>query len=252
MNSTILEFIPTSTPFVAVVVMALLVAVNPCPLATVISSLLYLTGRPMRRGRAWGLVVLYALGRALLYFCLGWLSVLLLRMSIQTLQVQAQILYGLEHFLGPLIILLGILLWIFGCHDHKGHHHEETTQRAEEVQKLDERSDAWGWRAIWLGFTTALFFCPATGLVYFGMLIPMTAQAGWGVGSLYLLLFALLTASIAYPVYGLIRMGVSRLERFAGSMQRWRKWLNRIVSILFILMGVAITLSHLLHGHSAT
>ena len=70
-------------------------------------------------------------------------------------------------------------------------------------------------------------------------------------GLLYLGLFALLTASVAYPVYGLIRMGLSRLARFAGGMQRWRKWLNMGVSLLFVVMGVVITLVHLLHGHES-
>ena len=46
MDAGVLEFLTTSTPFVAIAVMALLVAVNPCPLATVISSLLYLTSSP--------------------------------------------------------------------------------------------------------------------------------------------------------------------------------------------------------------
>ena len=120
----------------------------------------------------------------------------------------------------------------------------------EQGQPL-ERQEAWSWRALWLGFSSALFFCPATGLIYFGMLVPMTAQAGGVVGLLYLGLFALLTASVAYPVYGLIRMGLSRLARFAGGMQRWRKWLNMGVSLLFVVMGVVITLVHLLHGHES-
>ena len=260
MQSDLLALVSGSTPFVAVVVMALLVAINPCPLATVVSSLLFLTGRQTSRRQGWWIATLYALGRALLYFLLGLLSAWLLRTSIQTLQLQEQILYGLEHWLGPLIVLLGVLLWLFGRHahhdhhDHEGHQHEaEPMHQAEEhdhehKQPL-ERQGAWSWRVLWLGFSSALFFCPATGLIYFGMLVPMTAQAGSAVGLLYLGLFALLTASVAYPVYGLIRMGMSRLVRFAGDMQRWRKWLNVGVSLLFILMGVVITLVHLLHGH---
>ena len=259
MQSDLLALVSGSTPFVAVVVMALLVAINPCPLATVVSSLLFLTGRQTSRRQGWWIATLYALGRALLYFLLGLLSAWLLRTSIQTLQLQEQILYGLEHWLGPLIILLGVLLWLFGRHDHhdhEGHLHEaEPMHQAEEhdhehKQPL-ERQGAWSWRVLWLGFSSALFFCPATGLIYFGMLVPMTAQAGSAVGLLYLGLFALLTASVAYPVYGLIRMGMSRLVRFAGDMQRWRKWLNVGVSLLFILMGVVITLVHLLHGHES-
>lgn len=262
MQADLLALVTSSTPFVAVVVMALLVAINPCPLATVVSSLLFLTGRQMSRRQGWWIATLYALGRALLYFSLGLLSAWLLRTSIQTLHIQEQILYGLEHWLGPLIILLGVLLWLFGCHDHhdhhdhEGHHHEaEPTHPAEdpdhEQRQPLERQGAWSWRALWLGFSSALFFCPATGLIYFGMLVPMTAQTGGAVGLLYLGLFALLTASVAYPVYGLIRMGMSRLARFAGGMQRWRKWLNVGVSLLFIVMGVVITLVHLLHGHES-
>lgn len=251
MQADLLALVTSSTPFVAVVVMALLVAINPCPLATVVSSLLFLTGRQTNRRRGWWLTTLYALGRALLYFSLGLLSAWLLRTSIQTLQLQAQILYGLEHWLGPLIILLGVLLWMFGRHDHHDHQHEEQTHQAEEHEQSLERQGAWSWRALWLGFSSALFFCPATGLIYFGMLVPMTAQAGGAEGLLYLGLFATLTASVAYPVYGLIRMGLSRLARFAGGMQRWRKWLSVGISLLFIVMGVVITLVHLLHGHES-
>ena len=255
MQANLLTLVTSSTPFVAVVVMALFVAINPCPLATVVSSLLFLTGRQTSRRQGWWIATLYALGRALLYFSLGLLSAWLLRTSIQTLQLQEQILYGLEHWLGPLIILLGVLLWLLGRHDHhdhEGHQHEaEPAHQAEEQEQPLERQEAWSWRALWLGFSSALFFCPATGLIYFGMLVPMTAQAGGAVGLLYLGLFALLTASVAYPVYGLIRMGLSRLARFAGGMQRWRKWLNMGVSLLFVVMGVVITLVHLLHGHES-
>ena len=262
MQSDLLALVSGSTPFVAVVVMALLVAINPCPLATVVSSLLFLTGRQTSKRQGWWIATLYALGRALLYFLLGLLSAWLLRTSIQTLQLQEQILYGLEHWLGPLIILLGVLLWLFGRHDHHDHHdHEGHQHEAEPMHQAEEhdhehkqsleRQGAWSWRVLWLGFSSALFFCPATGLIYFGMLVPMTAQAGSAVGLLYLGLFALLTASVAYPVYGLIRMGMSRLVRFAGDMQRWRKWLNVGVSLLFIVMGVVITLVHLLHGHES-
>lgn len=258
MQADLLALVTGSTPFVAVVVMALLVAINPCPLATVVSSLLFLTGRQTSRRQGWWIATLYALGRALLYFSLGLLSAWLLRTSIQTLQLQEQILYGLEHWLGPLIILLGVLLWLFGRHDHHDHHNhqnEEPTHQAEEYdleqrQPL-ERQSAWSWRALWLGFSSALFFCPATGLIYFGMLVPMTAQAGGAVGLLYLGLFALLTGSVAYPVYGLIRMGLSRLARFAGDMQRWRKWLNVGISLLFVVLGIVMTLVHLLHGHES-
>lgn len=251
MQADLLALVTSSTPFVAVVVMALLVAINPCPLATVVSSLLFLTGRQTNRRRGWWLTTLYALGRALLYFSLGLLSAWFLRTSIQTLQLQEQILYGLEHWLGPLIILLGVLLFLFGRHDHHDHHHEEQTHQVEEHEQSLERQGAWSWRALWLGFSSALFFCPATGLIYFGILVPMTAQAEGAVGLLYLGLFAILTASVAYPVYGLIRMGLSRLARFTGDMQRWRKWLSVGISLLFIVMGVVITLVHLLHGHES-
>lgn len=258
MQADLLALVTGSTPFVAVVVMALLVAINPCPLATVVSSLLFLTGRQTSRRQGWWIASLYALGRALLYFSLGLLSAWLLRTSIQTLQIQEQILYGLGHWLGPLIILLGVLLWLFGRHDHHDHHNHQDEEPMHQGEEHDleqrqplERQGAWSWRALWLGFSSALFFCPATGLIYFGMLVPMTAQAGGAVGLLYLGLFALLTASVAYPVYGLIRMGLSRLARFAGGMQRWRKWLNVGISLLFVVMGVVMTLVHLLHGHES-
>lgn len=236
----------SSTPFVAVMIMALLSAINPCPLATIVSSILYLTGVSRSGDRPWSKVLFYALGRALLYFFLGILSVVLLRTSIEMLHLQEQMLYALEHFLGPLLVLLGVLFLIFG-REHGAHHHHHPVDDDQKEGESDTRRTSW-FGSLALGMSTALFFCPATGLIYFGFLVPLVSQSP-RYGLPLLAVYSLLTASVVIPTYAVMSLGLKRMQRISGGVQRVQRVLTWVVGILFIVIGIALFADHLLHGH---
>lgn len=93
-----------------------------------------------------------------------------------------------------------------------------------------------GWGALIIGALFALAFCPTSGVFYFGMLIPMSATATAG----YLLpvVFAIATAIPVLVVAWILAFSVQQLGSFYGKMQKVQKWMNRIVGVLFIVVGI--------------
>lgn len=93
-----------------------------------------------------------------------------------------------------------------------------------------------GWGALIIGALFALAFCPTSGVFYFGMLIPMSATATAG----YLLpvVFAIATAIPVLVVAWILAFSVQQLGSFYGKMQKVQKWMNRIVGVLFIVIGI--------------
>ena len=87
-----------------------------------------------------------------------------------------------------------------------------------------------------LGVLFALAFCPTSGVFYFGMLIPMSASATMG----YLLpiLFAIATALPVLVVAWILAFSAGQIGVVYGKMQTIQKWLNIVVGVLFIAIGV--------------
>ena len=73
-------------------------------------------------------------------------------------------------------------------------------------------------------------------MFYFGMLIPMsvTASAGW----LLPVLFAVATALPVLIVAWILAFSVQHLGEFYGKMQKVQRWLNIIVGIIFVIVGI--------------
>ena len=82
----------------------------------------------------------------------------------------------------------------------------------------------------------ALAFCPTTGLIYFGMLLPMSALQpnGYLLPPVYSLASALPVVIIAW----IIAFGMSRLGRFFDKAKTLEKWLSFIVASAFIGVGL--------------
>ena len=87
-----------------------------------------------------------------------------------------------------------------------------------------------------LGVLFALAFCPTSGVFYFGMLIPMSASATMG----YLLpiLFAVATALPVLVVAWILAFSAGQIGAVYGKMQTIQKWLNIVVGVLFIAIGI--------------
>lgn len=217
----------STVPAVTALLLGLLTAVSPCPLATNIAAMGYLAREVDNRRRIFINGLLYTLGRIIAYTALGAAAILLLRRSGSTFALQ-QLLGGwAEPLVGTLLLLAGLFM-LFG--DRLRLPGLGFTRGGE---RLKERG---GTGALLLGALFALAFCPTSGVLYFGMLIPMAAAETGG----YLLpaLFALATGIPVVAAAWLLAFGAAGIGRFYNRMQSIRKWLNRAVALLFIATGI--------------
>ena len=212
----------SSTPVWTAFLLGLLTALSPCPLATNIAAIGFIGKDIENRKRIFRNGLLYTLGRILSYTLLGVVLILILKEGSNMFGIQKTIGVWGELVLGPLLFLIGLFMLLgdrlnlpqFGFQGN-----------AEGLARKG------GWGALF-----ALAFCPTSGVFYFGMLIPMSATATAG----YLLpvVFAIATAIPVLVVAWILASSVQQLGSFYGKMQKVQKWMNRIVGVLFIVIGI--------------
>lgn len=217
----------STTPALTAFLLGLLTAVSPCPLATNIAAIGFIGKDIENRRRIFRNGLLYTLGRVLSYTLLGVVLIFILKKGSSLFGIQKFIgTYG-EMILGPILLLMGAFM-LFGSRLRL-----PSFGFRGNGEGLAHRG---GWGALLLGMLFAVAFCPTSGVFYFGMLIPMSATASAG----YLLpvLFAVATALPVLCVAWILAFSMQRIGSFYGKMQTVQKWLNRVVGVLFLSVGV--------------
>lgn len=217
----------STTPALTAFLLGLLTAVSPCPLATNIAAIGYISKDIENRRRIFRNGVLYTFGRVIAYTILGIILISVLKEGASIFGIQKAIGKWGELLLGPLLLIIGMFM-LFG---HKLNIPQFGLSSSGEglVRKG-------GWGALLLGVLFAMAFCPSSGVLYFGMLIPMsvTANAGW----LLPVIFAVATALPVLAVAWILAFSVEKIGEFYGKLRTIQKWLNIIVGILFL--GVSV------------
>lgn len=217
----------STTPALTAFLLGLLTAVSPCPLATNIAAIGFISRDIESRSRIFLNGLLYTLGRVIAYTALGIVLIVILREGASMFGIQNFIgTYG-EIVIGPALLLIGAFMLLgnklklpsFGFNGNG--------------ETLARRGD---WGALLLGMLFAMAFCPTSGVFYFGMLIPMSATAT--AGYLLPILFAIATALPVLVVAWILAFSVQHIGSFYGRMRTVQRWLNWIVGGIFIAVGV--------------
>ncbi len=211
-------------PFLSAILLGLMTAISPCPLATNITAIGFISKDIENKKRIFYNGLWYTLGRAITYTSLG----IILFFGASKFQVAKLFQSNGEKFLGPLLIIVGILMFDFIKIKFPGFN--KLSNNLENKSK----SGSW-WSALLLGIVFALAFCPYSGVLYFGMLIPMTLASPTG---LYLpFIFAIATGLPVIIVAYLLAFSISSLGGFYNKVKSFEKWFRRIVAISFIIVG---------------
>lgn len=217
----------SSLPIVTAFLLGLITAISPCPLATNIAAIGYISKDIESRKRIFVKGLLYTLGRIIAYTVLGIILLAILKGGSSLFGIQKFIgKYG-EMLIGPILLFLGLYL-LFGnrlnlpSFGFKGN--------GEGLAKKG------GWGALLLGLLFALAFCPSSAIFYFGMLIPLAASttAGW----LLTVVFAIATALPVIIVAWILAFSTNSIGRFYNKMNTIQKWFNWIVGGLFVAIGL--------------
>ena len=225
-------------PAITAFLLGLLTAVSPCPLATNVTAVAYIARNCMEenedKGNAKRKVlwsgILYTLGRTLAYTLLGALLIYIIRQGADTFGLQQFISEWGELILGPALIIIGLFM-LFGDKLHL-----PKFSLTPSPSPNGEGSYKGNMGALLLGILFAMAFCPSSGLLYFGMLIPMSAEAT--AGYLLPLVFAIATALPVLVVAWVLAYSMQSLGKVMGKIAAFQRWFNRLVALLFIGVGI--------------
>ncbi len=215
----------SSTPFWSALILGLMTAISPCPLATNITAIGFISKDIENKKRIFLNGLLYTLGRAISYTTLG----VLIYFGASTFHVAKLFgIYG-EKILGPLLVIIGILMLGFIKIKFPG-----LTKLTSSIENKSKSGSSWS--VLLLGIVFALAFCPYSGVLYFGMLIPITISSASG---LYLpVVFAVATGLPVILIAWLLAFSLSSIGGFYKKLKVFEKWFRYVVAILFIGVGL--------------
>lgn len=216
-------------PILTAFLLGLMTSISPCPLATNISAVGFIGKEIQNKQKVFFNGIIYTLGRAISYTLLGVLLIVILKQGASVYKIQRAItMYG-ELFIGPLLILIGIFM--LGILKINFHISGDIAARAE---KRAIGGSSWG--ALILGIVFALAFCPYSGVLFFGGLIPLSVSSSAG----YFLpfVFAIATGLPVILFSWILAYSVSSVGVVYSRIKTFELWFRRVVSIVFIGIGI--------------
>ena len=214
----------STMPWLSALVLGLMTAISPCPLATNITAVGFISKDIKDRNRVFINGVLYTLGRAITYTAIA----LIIYFGADQFKFSGFFQRYGEKILGPLLIIIG--LFMLDVIKIKFPGMGGLTSRMQKKTR-------WGYfDAVLLGLVFALAFCPYSGVLYFGMLVPMTVASASG---LYLpIVFAIATGIPVIIFSWVLAYTVSGIGGVYNKVKAFEIWFRRIIAVLFIAVGI--------------
>ena len=213
-------------PILSALLLGLITAISPCPLATNIAAIAYVNRRVKDRRYAVLTGLLYTLGRMFSYSIIGAL-IIVAGLEIPGLASFLQD-FG-EQILGPLLIVVGVIMLNIN--------RMPFSLGGGRLSSIGEKVANWGMiGGFLLGALFAIAFCPYSAVLFFGVLIPLALKSAGGVA-----LPAVYAIGTGLPVlvFGvLISLGVARVSTWLNAVTRAEKIVRVVVSIIFIAVGI--------------
>jgi cytochrome c-type biogenesis protein len=210
--------------FLTAIILGLMTAISPCPLATNISAIGFISRDIENRRRVFINGLVYTIGRAISYTGLA----LIIFFGASKMNVSMIFQGWGEKVLGPVLILVGLLMLDVIKIKFPG--------LSGLTDKIGENGKGSYWSTLLLGMVFALAFCPYSGVLYFVMLIPMTVTSASG---LYLpVLFAIATGLPVIIFAWLLAYAVGNVGKLYNRIKLFELWFRRVVSVIFIAVGI--------------
>lgn len=212
-------------PLLTAFVLGIMTSISPCPLATNITAIAYISRdvKTARHTLVSGLV--YTLGRGISYTLLA----TLIYLGFSAFSI-ASIFQGWgDKVLGIVLILIsmvmfGVIKINFGS-------------KSEKVEKAKEWLATKGHiGTLMLGVLFALAFCPYSGVLFFGMLVPLVLSSNEGL--LLPPLFALGTGLPVIIFSIILAFSVEKVGKMYNAMGKIEKVMRYVVATIFLITGI--------------
>jgi len=209
---------------ITALILGLMTAISPCPLATNISAIGYISRDIDDKKRVFINGLIYTLGRAISYTGLA----LIIYFGASQINVSRLFQGWGEKLLAPLMIIIGLFMLDVLKIKFPGF--------SGLTEKIGKEGKGSYWSTLLLGIVFALTFCPYSGVLYFAMLIPITIASASG---LYLpVIFAVATGLPVIIFAWLIAYAVASVGKIYNHIKTFELWFRRGVAVLFIATGL--------------
>lgn len=203
-------------------ILGLMTAISPCPLAMNLTAIGFISRDLNHRNKVFLNGLLYTAGRAVSYTLLG----VILFLGASKFDITRFFQGWGEKLAGPALIIIGLFMLDVIKISIPG---------LRFTEKMDKLKGGY-FTSILLGIIFALAFCPYSGVLYFGMLIPITVASPSG---LFLpVIFALGTGLPVIIFAWLLAYAVGNVAKAYNTLKTFELWFRRIIAVLFILVGI--------------
>ncbi len=212
-------------PILSAFVLGLMTAISPCPLATNITATAFISKNISSKRKVFLSGLLYSLGRGFSYTAIGFI----LFFGASKFHMARFFNQNGEKYLGPLLILIGLIMLNIIKLNFFG--------KSNFQEKLSEKFTGKGLLgSFFIGVIFALAFCPYSGALFFGMLIPITIATADG---LYLpIIFAFGTGLPVILFTYLLAFTAGKVGVFYTRITNIEKIMRTVAGVVFIITGL--------------
>lgn len=214
----------TTVPWLIALLLGLMTAISPCPLATNITAIGFISKDLEDRNKVFFNGLFYTLGRAITYSVLA----IIIFLGADQLRFSGFFQRYGEKFIGPVLVIIGLFMLDILRITLPGFN--KITSRMQDKTR-------WTYfDAVLLGVVFALAFCPYSAVLYFGMLLPMTVVSASG---LYLpVVFAVATGIPVIIFAWIIAYTISGIGGVYNKLKSFELWFRRLIAVIFIAVGI--------------
>jgi len=213
--------------FIASFFIGLMMAISPCPLATNITAIAFVSKNITNKLKTLMIGLSYTLGRMFTYILIASMIVYF-GLNTQSISLFLQK-YG-EMIIGPLMIFIGLVLLQIIKFDFM-----KSKSKKLEILKLKLSKKGYI-GSFFLGILFALAFCPFSAVLFFGMLIPLALKTGDGI--LIPAIFSFATGLPVIIMSIILVYSISSLGNVMNKIQIFEKNTRNIVGIIFMIVGM--------------
>ena len=212
-------------PLLSAFVLGLMTAISPCPLATNITATAFISKNISNKRMVFLSGIIYSLGRAFSYSAIG----LILYFGASKFHIARFFNQNGEKLLGPLLIIIGLIMLNIIKFNFLG-----TTNFSERLSSKFKDKGLLG--SFFIGMIFALAFCPYSGALFFGMLIPMAISDANGL--ILPLVFAIGTGLPVILFTYLLAFAAGSVGVFYSKITKIEKQMRYIAAVVFIITGL--------------
>jgi cytochrome c biogenesis protein CcdA len=212
-------------PVLSAFLVGILTSISPCTLATNITAVAFISKNIKTPKHTILSGLFYTFGRGISYMFLA----TLIYFGISSFSISSIFQGWGDKVLGPVLIIIGFVMFGIIKINFKGNN-----ERMEKIKIWLAGRGYFGSTA--LGVLFAFAFCPYSGVLFFGVLIPVVLKSSSG---LLLPPFFALGTGLPVIIFSiLIAYSMQAVSKTFNVVSKVEKWLRYTVATIFIIVGI--------------